>query len=273
MLVYSAQPDPDPDPVPDESEHIAGGSMERSGSGRWAKIRMALHEDIIGSLSSDKGHNRSDYVWYKVDPYKAEQMVRAPKNYNPANKYFGTVYFLGVVLFGFYAFYEFFTRPVIETYSLRPSFSVSSIPVDVTVHCSNTWKCSVCDDADGWSDGWICANGTITWTSISQQYDNTKAGYCEEADYSESITGSMSAATPSTTSLTACYSTAFADGILIHVPFAEAYSEGSTRLIITITSPGTELFYEQELEPAQRKSVFLGQTLYENVDGSKSREV
>ena len=197
-------------------------------------------------------------------------MVRAPKNYNPANKYFGLLYFLGVLAFAGYAFYEFFNRPVIETYSITPSTDVAPIPIHVNMHCSNNWKCTLCDGT--WGAGWKCADGNITWTSVSETYESTKPGYCNIPNSVVHISGSMNAQTPTRLDLTACYSTAFTDGILIHVPFSEEYASGGSRLIVTITSPSSELFYQQELEPAQRKSVFIGQTIYTGVDGSKAKE-
>ena len=198
-------------------------------------------------------------------------MIRAPKNYNPANKYFGCLYFLGVILFSAFAFYEFLTRPVIESYSITPSNKVSPIPVRVTMHCSENFACGACDAS--WGTDWACEGGNVTWTTVSQQFKDTHRGYCVVDPLYEPVPGPMKADAPTAIDLTACYSTNFTDGILIHVPFTQEYATANTRLVVTVTSPGSELFYEQELEPAQKKSVFLGQTIYTEVDGSESKEM
>lgn len=198
-------------------------------------------------------------------------MVRAPKNYNPANKYFGMLYFIGVILFAMYAIYNFMSRPVIESYSIAPSNTVDPIPVHIRMHCSANWRCSTCSTV--WGTDWSCENGEAAWTTVSQQYLSTKEGYCQESSVHNVIRTNLGPDIPSEFTFSSCYSTAFTDGILIRVPFSEAYATSETRMVITITSPESDMFYEQELEPAQRKSVFLGQTIYRDVDGSKTKEM
>ena len=111
---------------------------------------------------------------------------------------------------------------------------------------------------------------------MQESYVNTRAGYCTGIASETTLHPSTSSGTTATRlNLTACYSTDFADGIVISVPFSAAYAEANApRMIVGITSPlSPDLFYEQHLEPAQRKSVFLGQTnYYNNIDDSEDTQ-
>jgi hypothetical protein len=158
---------------------------------------------------------------------------------------------------------------------LVPSYNAPAIPIEVTLRClPNAWGCASCNGT--WQQpGWGCLNGSIAFSSVQETYLQTTPGYCEGVASSAVLHPSASSqANPAVLNLTVCYSTAFQDGILISVPFSAGYAQDDApRMVATITSPSSDLFYEQYLEPAQRKSVFLGQTNYYNsVDGSESTQ-
>lgn len=157
-----------------------------------------------------------------------------------------------------------------------PSYRAPSIPIHVSLSCDPSgWGCTTCNGT--WvQPGWNCANGTIAFASVQESYVSTREGYCTGISSQTTLHPSTSSlANPTRLNLTACYSTDFADGILINVPFSAGYAEDhSPRMVVSITSPvSPDLFYEQHLEPAQRKSVFLGQTNYYNrIDDSEDTQ-
>ena len=185
-------------------------------------------------------------------------MLRSAKRHNNSNIYFGLIYFICVILYSLVTFMDYFNRPVIETYSIIPSLNTMPISIDVSLRCSSKWPCSSC--SGNWSSsGWICENGTVVPPTITEKYDRTKPGYCDGIASNASI---WPTAESTNFSVTSCYSADFNDGILIRVPFTGTYAAGSSpRMFVVVTKQGSDLYYEQQLEPAQRKSVFLGQTV------------
>ena len=155
-------------------------------------------------------------------------------------------------------------RPIIESYSMVPSYSAPTIPIHVSLSCDPVgWACTACNGT--WvQPGWNCENGSISFSSVQESYESTEHGYCEGVASETTLHPNTSSPTqPTRLNLTACYSADFHDGILIRVPFSSGYAEaGAPRMVVTLTSPASDLFYQQHLEPAQRKSVFLGQTNY-----------
>lgn len=64
-----------------------------------------------------------------------------------------------------------------------------------------------------------------------------------------------------------CYSPDYADGVDVWVPFPEAdaaYGEASAAVVrVTITSPANDLFVYNDVEPHQRKTIFINQLIKE----------
>mmetsp|Transcript_23799 Transcript_23799/g.40525 ORF Transcript_23799/g.40525 Transcript_23799/m.40525 type:complete len:283 (+) Transcript_23799:131-979(+) len=242
-----------------------GGSSDReqgredlrhAGSG---DVLMRVKDDLLGAEPESRLRN----LFYRVDPFQSEQMVRAPKHFHTANIYCGLLYFTLIFLFAASAFYQFFTRPAIESYSMVPSHTAPPVPVHVSLSCTpGGWSCAACNGT--LQPDLSCEGGNITFTTVQESYLNTRRGYCDNIASASTLHPNTSTIDhPTHLNLTACYSVDFDDGILISVPFSAGYAEESPpRMVVTLTSPDTDLFYQQHLEPAQRKSIFLGQTNY-----------
>jgi hypothetical protein len=241
------------------------GTTEADIGRTFSEKRRSLIEDVKHTVEDVLGggepQSKWEKFWYDIDPFKQDQMVRSAKNFDKSNIYFGIFYFICVLLYAIFIFYEYFQRPEIETYTMIPSLKTNPIDIDISLKCSAKWPCSACSTGS-WGTGWTCVNGTVLYPSVSETYQLTRGDYCQDISSSTSIWPTTQT---SNFSLTACYSTSFEDGILIHVPFTGAYGTStSPRMVITLTKPGSDLYYQQSLEPSQRKSVFLGQTVYEH---------
>ena len=251
--------------IPDSQDEEQGmrGDMEMNMS--IPRSTTAEHNEMLRrqtvcivrqEVMGQEPENFYEKIWCDFDPFKGEQVVRSYNNYTRANVLFGAMYFIVILLYSAVTFINYFHRPVIETFSTIPSIHTNPIQVDVSLQCSELWPCSSCIGT--WSPDWDC-NGTLLVPTVSETYLSTPQGYCSDISSTDTVQPSPIA---KNFTLTACYSRDFSDGILIQVPFSSSYAASNNpRMVITITRKGSDMFYQQFLEPAQRKSVFLGQTL------------
>ena len=128
---------------------------------------------------------------------------------------------------------------------------VPVVPVVIEVRCSTAWGCS---------DGWGQPRPT-QFATIRRTYAEPHA--CASDDYEMTLSESFA---PGRLASTLCYSPDYADGLDISIPFDELAVYGDTaapRLEVTLTSPRSDMYLRLDVEPQQRKTVFVGQFLKE----------
>ena len=127
---------------------------------------------------------------------------------------------------------------------------VPTIPVVIDVRCSTAWGCS-----DGWGQPRPTTFATLSRTHL----DSHACAGSEESTLDQEFA-------PGRMETTLCYSPDYADGVDIAIPFDELAVYGDTtapRLEVTLTSPRSDMYLRLDVEPQQRKTVFIGQFLKE----------
>ncbi len=60
-----------------------------------ARLKTEVKQDLLGE-EPPMGHKR---FFYQIDQFSGEQLVRAPKAYNPVNSYFTVLYYIFIISF------------------------------------------------------------------------------------------------------------------------------------------------------------------------------
>jgi hypothetical protein len=108
------------------------------------------------------GHRR---FFYMLDPFKAEQFVRAPKMYEDINMAFAILYFAGLFAFTVYAVLAYQNQKPVEATILTDASNLPPIYVNITTACNQEHGCG----------GW---NATAQPIIIKQTWNNPTAAAC-----------------------------------------------------------------------------------------------
>jgi hypothetical protein len=228
-------------------------------------MREKMKDHVIRSLLGTP-HIGWRQFFYMLDPYKAEQFVRAPKLFDDINICFSFIYFIGIVLFACYAFIAYFSQSPIEINAMVFADTLPPIKINITTSCSTTFGCGNYTKSSIDSNQWI----QQTNITINQVWDNViKSSPCfnQSKSYPIQIDESIL--------LTVCYSSGNKDGIFLTVPFTSTYST-SASLLVTIT--GDSQYYTNnmyslvDLEATQSKTVYFSQTAYFPLHGDITYE-
>ncbi|CAE7667725.1 unnamed protein product, partial [Symbiodinium sp. KB8] len=205
------------------------------------------------------------------------------------------LFFVGILAYAIFAFVQFSVRPTTESFFLAPAKGMT-IPLQVSIWCSHAWACydNATNTASGWR--WDAAttvqsiSGGVPGAACGQaSLDATATTGRSRAALNSSAVDAF-ATTPAAErpafaqgtllgDATLCYSTDSADGILIRVPGFTTTSgviygdSAAPRLRVLIqgvpSATGaaatdgtledmTPMEVQLDIEPHQRKSVFIG---------------
>ena len=156
------------------------------------------------------------------------------------------LYWCVVLAYGAFATMAYFNREAHQSWRLESQAhdEVPRIALTLQTACSPTM--------------WSCAE---TASSIT-----LRERYATRAALKKCGPGSGSRERPTEDFTTVlCYSEAYDDGLDITVPFdkANTYGGASAFFTVTLTSPDSDLFLSVDVEPFQRKTIFLSQWLKE----------
>jgi hypothetical protein len=232
-------------------------------------------------------HSLRVFAAYHYTPVK--QPLHVVHEWHPGHLLVTVGFFLGVISFGIFAFVQFLQRPTTESFFLAPS-SGTPIPIEVSISCSHAWACYKNATKPLGAPWQFDAAPSIVMLSGATQ------GGCTPSPVNVSATNGLaqielnnSLATSSSPagsvvlgSAQVCYSPSSADGLLISVPgFTAAggvvYGDANApRLHVRIRgvaqsfgnaakdstlASSADMDIQLDIEPHQRKSVFIGAVL------------
>ena len=185
---------------------------------------------------------------FRVEDHRDDEVASTPKT----DLVFGGLWFGCLVIFAAVVISDFLGRESVTATRLARSSDgdVPAIPVDVALACSTPWGCY-----DGWGQ-----ERPTDFVTVTHAYAATDK--CAGDDARTVTDRSAEAAFE----FELCYSPSYGDGVDVTIPFDEETvygDEGSPVLSVTITSPRSTMYVELDVEPGQRKTVFVGQTLKE----------
>lgn len=187
---------------------------------------------------------------FKVEDHRDDEVASTPKT----DLVFGGLWFGCLVIFAAVVISDFLGRESVTATRLARSSDgdVPAIPVDVAFACSTPWGCY-----DGWGQ-----ERPTQFVTVTHAYAATDK--CAADDFRTVADRGAEAAFE----FELCYSPSYGDGVDVTIPFDEETVYGDEGvfapvLSVTITSPRSTMYVELDVEPGQRKTVFVGQTLKE----------
>ena len=187
---------------------------------------------------------------FRVEDHRDDEVASTPKT----DLVFGGLWFGCLAIFAAVVISDFLGRESVTATRLARSSDgdVPAIPVDVALACSTPWGCY---------DGWGRERPT-QFVTVTHAYAATDK--CAGDDARTVTDRSAEAAFE----FELCYSPSYGDGVDVTIPFDEETVYGDEGvfapvLSVTITSPRSTMYVELDVEPGQRKTVFVGQTLKE----------
>lgn len=137
-------------------------------------------------------------------------------------------------------------RDAIEEWRLQSQddSDVPSIPIVVATECSSSWGCY-----DNWG------SSHPSFVHVRHAYSTIAAQKKCDHNFNDTIASRNARAQFSSR---ICYSSVYRDGLDIDIPFDAALTYGANQaLSVTITSPSSKLFVSVDVEPSQRKTIFI----------------
>mmetsp|Transcript_6628 Transcript_6628/g.11113 ORF Transcript_6628/g.11113 Transcript_6628/m.11113 type:complete len:355 (+) Transcript_6628:102-1166(+) len=203
------------------------------------------------------------------DPFKDEQYVRNAAKFSEANISFGLLFYCALILFWAYITYDYVTAKPSTTYNIKPSQDMDPVTINLSLKCTSNWGCynwtDTSTDPPLMEDSWEPIRLVGTY-----DYVNTK--HCPYTNFEEEVRSPFAA---SNLTFTVCYSSSFNDGVSLWVPFAGEYGSGVV-LQLTLTGPQyeNEMRFEFEVEPQQKKIIFLSQfqKVYQRSSGKSNTD-
>lgn len=89
-----------------EQQDVDDSKLQQQQQQQHQAVMDSVREDMLG----EEPDSRFKTIFYRIDPFQGEQMIRAPKHFRTANIYFGFLYWGVIILFAVMAFYQHFTR-------------------------------------------------------------------------------------------------------------------------------------------------------------------
>jgi len=224
---------------------------------------------------------------YHYTPVK--QQMRVLHEWHPGHLLVTALFFLGVVAFSVFALVQFTQRPATESFFMAPSTS-TPIPIEVSISCSHAWACYNnasrpagqpwrFDAAPRIASISGAGVGSCTPSAVNVTATN---GLAQIELNSSMPVGSAAVGEVVLGSVQVCYSASALDGLLISVPGFTApggviYGDNSApRLQVRIRGVAqtfgdvkddaalaatSDMDIQLDIEPHQRKSVFIGAVL------------
>lgn len=200
-----------------------------------------------------------------IDPYKAEQFVRAPKLFDDINIIFMLIYYSGLTAFVVFAFLSYYYQTPVETSTMSLASTVAPITLNITTHCSGKFQCG----------DWVLNSGK--WTLLQPIMLTQTWAHVPTSSPCYSNSGSAISIPASGTELvTVCYSDSIYDGIVLQIPFGASYNDNNPpSLTVTITSGpqySNGMTTMAIMQPSQYKTFFFSQTVHVSTSGVQTFE-
>lgn len=208
-------------------------------------------------------------LFYQIDPFANDQLIRAPKLYDDINPIFGGIYASLVVLFGIYILIGYLNQKPVETNSLVLASDLPPLYLNISLACSAPFHCGNWSFHSSEPVGHKWKLDTPILIS-SSWIDVDTSSPC----YNTSSTQSLNFKSSVVLSQTICYSASPNDGVFLTIPFNSGYaSDAYLNVILTGDKAiySNKLYATVQMQPSQSKTVFFSQTEYSNPDDRTTR--
>lgn len=195
-------------------------------------------------------HQGTRQFFYMLDPFKAEQFVRAPKMFDDINIYFALLYFGSLILYCVYILLAFLNQSPVQVNSMVLATSLQPVYINVTISCSQPYGCGT------WTSSGV-PKKVVLLKSVWNQVDSSSPCYGSSSIIPLNISASMPTVSVTTT---VCFSSSSSDGVVLSVPF------NSTSAILNVVVAGSGSQYtngmneQLSIAASQWKTCFFSQT-------------